>query len=104
MLMQIFFFLLFMWFSFEWETSERPTAQRSCTLRGGFPNSLLILLQRNRNVTEAGNAFGVDAEGQRAFQFLRTVRDGEGSGQGLAHVSPARHTEAKKSQCHSLPD
>lgn len=84
--------------------SERPTAQRSCALRGGFPNSLLILLQRNGNVAEAGNAFGVDAEGQRAFQFPRTVRDGEGSGQGLAHISPAHHTEAKKSQCHSLPD
>ena len=102
--MQIFFFLVFMWFSFGWEVFERPTAQRSCTLRGGFPNSLLILLQRNGNVAEAGNAFGVDAEGQRAFQFLRTVRDGEGSGQGLAHVNPAHHTEAKKSQCHSLPD
>ena len=102
--MQIFFFLVFMWFSFEWEAFESPTAQRSYTLRGGFPNSLLILLQRNGNVAEAGNAFGVGAEGQRAFQFLRTVRDGEGSGQGLAHVSPARHTEAKKSQCHSLPD
>lgn len=70
-----------------------------------FLNSiLLVLLQRNRDVTESGNTLGVDAEGQRAFQFLRTVRDGEGSGQGLAHVSPARHTEAKKSQCHSLPD
>lgn len=44
------------------------------------------------------------AQGCSLSQLRRTVRDGEGSGQGLAHVSPARHTEAKKSQCHSLPD
>lgn len=52
-----------------------------------FLNSiLLVLLQRNRDVAEAGNVLGVDAEGQCALQLLRTVCQGERAGQRLARA------------------
>ena len=64
-----------------------------------FLNSiLLILLQRNRDVAESGNALGIDAESKCTFQLLRAIRNGESSGQRFACADVNRSELFKATQ------
>ena len=63
-----------------------------------FPNSLFILLQRNRDVTKSGNTLGIDAESKCAFQLLRAIRNGESSGQRFACADVNRSELFKAAQ------
>ena len=64
-----------------------------------FLNSiLLVLLQRNRDVTKSGNTLGIDAKSKCAFQLLRAIRNGESSGQRFACADVNRSELFKAAQ------